>query len=135
MGSPPLRTRAGLPCDIPGLELTFGADLQANLAADAGTWAAYEMDQPYWVKGTNLLLLTHRPWSDGPAPGSSGSFHGSATSGAVAQACQGCYVFAVQDSLSLDGEPLRLLAEGFPWVDLVTSTNWPDGGADGSRPR
>jgi hypothetical protein len=119
----------GLPCTMPSLRLTFGADYAANVRADVAIWQSYELDQPYWVEGTNLLVMTHRPWSN-LEPGHGHSFHGSATAGAVNQACPECYVLVLQDSLSLDGEPVRRIAEEMPWVDLVVSTNWPDGGVD-----
>jgi hypothetical protein len=127
VGRAPCQRVVGLPCDLPALDLAFGDDYAASVQADKAEWEAYREGQAYWVRGTNLLVMTHRPWST-LEPGHSHGFHGSASAGAVSLACPGCYVLVVQDSRSLDGEPLRLLAESYPWVDLVTSTNWPDGG-------
>lgn len=115
----PCKRMTGLSCDIPVLELT--SDDGTSVKTD---FAGYTVDVVHWVRGTNTLLYTHRPWPD-VQNGIGANFHGSATHGAVSDACPACYVLVVQDYMSIDGEMLRIMAEELPWVDFVTQTNFP----------
>lgn len=116
----------GFPEDAIALNLTFGADYAANLAADQDVWESVVEGQLYWIPGTNLLGYVHRPYSSvdvGHGSGANG-FHGAGTTDAVNQACPDCYVLFVQDTRSMDGASVDLLAD-WDWVDIVTSTNTP----------
>jgi hypothetical protein len=126
-----------LPCSIPTLNLTFSGDYSENVQADEEVWGAYERGQVYWVEKTNLLLSTMRPWTFngtcincyeqpvGRAGDNPAGFHGTMTTGAVNDACSDCYVFALQDSNSLDGKPVREIARNQTYIDVVTSSNVP----------
>lgn len=121
----------GFPEDAPRLDLTLGDDLEASLKADEAAWATVEPGVVYWVPGTNLLLLTTREADWLPTGrGLEEDFHSTATAHVVARACPECYVLAVQDPASVDGEPVRFIAERLPWVDFVTSTTYPGGDRD-----
>lgn len=123
----------GFPSDAPALELTFGDDYEANLAADADAWANYQLDRIHWIPGTNLLVWTIEEY-DTIASGHGHPFHGSATAGAVNDGCNECYILVVQHSNNWDGSALRELAQ-LPWVDFVQSTVFHGGTAfpGGSR--
>lgn len=127
----PCKVIPAIPCDLTELDLTLGDDYAANLAADAGVWASYEPGKVYWVPGTNLLLLTLRSVAPVLCPaacnmhdgyGGTDAYHGIATSGAMAMACQDCYVLVIQDAPTADGAAVEHVATELPWVDFVAST-------------
>jgi len=130
----PCHSVPDLPCSIPTLNLTFSGNYSENVQADEGVWETYETGRVYWVEQTNLLLWTARPWDcedqgvrcseqpTGRASDDGTGSHGAATAGAVNDACQRCYVLAVQDGNSLDGGSVREMARNLTYVDVATSS-------------
>lgn len=97
----------GFPADAPSLSLTFGDNVEANLAADAATWSSYKLGVVHWVAGTNLLLLTTRTpegsavWpasrSGYQLPGPGRRSHTLAPGASIPRTCTDCYLLVVQD--------------------------------------
>src|SRR5581483_4414968 len=127
----------GFSCDTPALNLTFGADYAADLAADRATWASYRPGTLYWVPHTNLLLLTTRSFVNADGTGipdghvDATGTHGVGTSGAVSAACPDCYVLVVQDAASGNGEGTQYVVDHLPWVDFITNTSFPGSNTEG----
>lgn len=119
----PCQRVVGLPCSMPTVEITLNTSFSEARGVDADLWANLEPGLPVWLNGTNIIFEYQRLNGDNPIAFDPG-FHGTATVGAVNDACPECYTFAYQDQQSLDGEPVRTLA-AYPWVDFVVSTNWP----------
>lgn len=117
----------GFPKSASRLDLTLGRDYAASRDRDAAVWARYRPGTLYWIPRTNLILYTGRTLSSyggGRPDGNPGTFHGTGTAAAASRNCAACYVLVVIDVRNLDGEPIRRIADSWPWVDVVTTTNY-----------
>jgi len=128
---PPQQVIDGMP-KPERLNLTLGETYNESREADERVWSRYEAETLYWVPGTNLLLYTDRPWEYLPDGGDK-TGHSTASTNAIERVCEQCYILAYVDSNSLDGEPTRQIADNSPWVDAVTSTNFPGSPAESLR--
>ncbi|HUR41008.1 MAG TPA: S8 family serine peptidase [Verrucomicrobiae bacterium] len=125
--SHPSKFIPGFPTDAPALELTFGADFEANRAADEAKWRSMQTGVTYWIPGTNLLYLRTRtveeafPGADDRLPYETNN-HGVLTAGTIADACKDCYLLIVSDPQGGFTYSLDFIAQHAPWVDVAAST-------------
>ncbi|HLE95894.1 MAG TPA: S8 family serine peptidase, partial [Candidatus Thermoplasmatota archaeon] len=117
------------------IELTFGADHAANVAADAADWAGIGERELVWFKDTNVLGISIGTLAqvggtrvlDDPSGGATGDAggHGTATSDTVLDAWPDAIVVMVENS---NGIPDDGIPEAFkwaiaqPWIDVISGS-------------
>lgn len=101
------------------LRLSRGGDFARDVAADAAQWARVRRGEPYWVAGTNLILVSFAPSGEAPLkPGADKDPHGVGTSAALLAAAPQSVLVVVEGD-NADGEAW---AFGHPAVDIVSTS-------------
>lgn len=105
------------------LELTRSGNLQLDMEADADIWAGIERGVPYWVKGTNVVMLSYAGGELDPLkPDPAKSAHGIGTSGAVLKANPEAVILFIETEGSLGSDISHEYAFLHPAVDIISTS-------------
>lgn len=101
------------------LRLSRSGDFARDVAADAAQWARVRRGEPYWVAGTNLILVSFAPAGVTPLKPDAGKDpHGVGTSAALLASAPQSVVVVVEGE-NADGEAW---AFSHPAVDIVSTS-------------
>lgn len=105
------------------LELTRSGNLQADLEADAAIWSSVKRGETYWVKGTNIVMISYAG-GELPAliPTVDKSAHGIGTSAAVLTANPEAVILFVESEGALGSDVAHDFAFLHPAVDILTTS-------------
>ena len=105
------------------LELTRTGSVSANIAADQALWDGLKRGEPYWVKGTNVVMVSYVA-GDLPVlkPDPAKSAHGVGTSAAVLAANPEAVVLFVETHGDLANDLSHDYAFLHPAVDIISTS-------------
>ena len=105
------------------LELTRTGNMQLDLDADAELWASVKRGETYWIKGTNVVVISFAG-GEVPAlqPTTEKSAHGIGTSAAVLAANPEAVILFVETQGALGSDQSHEYAFLHPAVDILSTS-------------
>ncbi|MGJ8668868.1 MAG: S8 family serine peptidase [Oceanococcus sp.] len=105
------------------LELTRSGNMQLDLEADAAIWDSVKRGETYWIKGTNVVVISFAG-GEVPAlkPAVEKSAHGVGTSAAVLAANPEAVILFVETQGALGSDVSHDYAFLHPAVDILTTS-------------